>query len=224
MSEFKSNFPLYQLILDEVPLGDGQLIYNWRNNTYQNWENKHASKCSPLHIRCISFMWKQSTNVNLGDLPEFTFVFNTNSFNERANTKLFANDKIANSEYSLNDLRLIANDGPRDDDSVSTPVQDPVTGTHVGIRSKDGTITNASAELVEEAVLLTIAELAGSRDIAMRFVSSFSDPIKTFDDYFNPRVQVRLREALEKVYTIMQTITPTRYLNYVLKGGEFMNF
>ena len=99
MSEFKSNFPLYQLMLEDVPLGDAQKIYNWRNNTYQNWENKHA-------IRCISFLWKQTSAVNLGDLPEFTFVFNVNSFNERANNKCFSNVKVADTQHTLNDIRL----------------------------------------------------------------------------------------------------------------------
>ena len=118
MSEFKSNFPLYQLNLKEVPLGESQRIYTWRNNTFQNWENKHAIKCSPLHIRCISFMWKQSGSVNLGDLPEFTFVFNIHSFNERANTKSFPDDRIAKTTFTLNDLRLNEREGVKNDEGT----------------------------------------------------------------------------------------------------------
>ena len=76
----------------------------------------------------------------------------------------------------------------------------------------------------ESAVIMLVSELAGSLDIAEWFVSSFPTRIVTFDDYFSSTLQSHLREALEKVYTILQTITPVRYLNYVLKGGEFNNF
>ena len=224
MSDFKSNFPLYQLILSEVEKGNAQKIYNWRNNTYQNWENKHAIKCSPLHIRSISFLWKQSTAVNLGDLPEFTFCFNITSFNERASNKLFPDVKVNNSQYTLNDVRLKPQEDVKYDDETPPNQVDSKPCTYVGVVNDWGRVTDVTPEFAKEAVVLTIADLAGSRDVALRFIASFTEPIDTFDEYFTPRVQTRLREALEKVYTIMQTITPTRYLNYVLKGGEFHNF
>ena len=89
---------------------------------------------------------------------------------------------------------------------------------------KNGLIMETPDKFEENAVIMLVSELAGSLDIAERFVASFPERVVTFDDYFSSTVQSRLREALEKVYTILQTITPNRYLNYVLKGGEFNNF
>ena len=67
---------------------------------------KHAAKCSPLNIRNLSFLWKQSSSSNVGDLPTFTFIFSYQSFNERANNKKFIMDKIGKTDYTLNDVRL----------------------------------------------------------------------------------------------------------------------
>ena len=95
-------------------------------------------------------------------------------------------DKIANSACCLNEILLSVKDAVKNDDSAPAMAQEITTVTYVRVRSENGTITDASADLVEKVVLLTIAELAGSKDVAMHFVSSFTEPLKTFGDYFSP--------------------------------------
>ena len=187
MSEFKSNFLLYQLMLEDVLFGDGQRVYN----------------------RNISFPWKQTTAVNVDDLPEFTFVFDTHSFNERAKKKGFPNVKVFNSQHTLNDIRLSADEGGTFNDDTPQSDSDTPRPPKVGTLNISGRVTDVTPEFVKDAVLLTIVDLTGSKDVALRFMASSPDPINTFDDYFAPKVQTRLREALRRVYTIMQTIIPT---------------
>ena len=151
-------------------------------------------------------------------------MFNVNSFNERANSKGFPNIKVADTQHTLNDIRLSYEDDAKYGDDTLQADADTSRQMKVGTLDSHGRIKDVTHDFIKEAVILTVTDIAGTRDVAMRFLASFTDPIETFDDYFTPKVQTRLREALERVYTIMQTITPTRYLNYVLKGGEFSNF
>ena len=217
MTEIRPNFPLYQQELGAVADGEIKNIFVWRQNTFNNWDNKCAQRCTPLHLRTINFMWRQE-KVNAPDeTPEFTYADSVSSFNIRANNNEFPMDKLENKDYTLNDLRL-------KDPPITKQEGDAQSDKILILRNVNGTQTTLDKEIEPFVVRKIMAEVAGSDTIAQRFLDSFATKITTLEQFFGKECQNKIRETLEKVYTIMQSVTPTLYHNYVMKGGEFKNF
>ena len=219
MSEIRSNFPLYQLNLSECSQGDNSNIFTWRQNTFNNWDNKCAQRCSPLHIRTINFMWHQE-NVNAPDeIPEFTYADSYASFNIRANNKSFPEEKLPGKDFSLNDLKLKPDNNASGKNEGDTPINKILI-----LREQNGKQNKIEGDIEPLIVKKIMAEVAGSDNTAQRFLDSFTTRITTLDAFFGKECQNKIRETLEKVYTIMQSVTPTIYHSFVMRGGEFKNF
>ena len=219
MSEIRSNFPLYQLNLSECSQGDNSNIFTWRQNTFNNWDNKCAQRCSPPHIRTINFMWHQE-NVNAPDeIPEFTYADSYASFNIRANNKSFPEEKLPGKDFSLNDLKLKPDNNASGKNEGDTPINKILI-----LREQNGKQNKIEGDIEPLIVKKIMAEVAGSDKTAQRFLDSFTTRITTLDAFFGKECQTKIRETLEKVYTIMQSVTPTIYHSFVMRGGEFKNF
>ena len=220
MTEIRPNLPLYQLDLSTIPQGDYATIYAWRQNIFNYWDDEYAHRCTPLHIKSIHFMWYQKNNDSPDEVPEFNYADSISSFNYRANNNLFPDEPLSITSHTLNDIRL----KHATDTNIKTKQDQIINIVRIQIMKNNALIDLNDKELESVIVKKLMAEVAGSETIAQKFLDSFTNKISTLDDFFANECQTKIRETLEKVFTIMQSVTPSIYHSFVMKGGEFINF